>query len=210
MGETWKSLAFLVRQQNCIFRVLILAKRGSCIFSGKLFDCTAPSREWTECQQHKESPFPRASFWWRLQYPGVFRHTHTHTKWSPGHQRGQWPGQKRKCRQPVWGWDHLKKCSEAKPVSEEGFWLVKSRINDKETAISMILNIPLKYAINRLALGRARTKDEHKTAGKMQKSSSRCAGRWRHLVNPLQSSLSYKEKKGKKLPKVSVNIYLLG
>lgn len=74
----------------------------------------------------------------------------------------------------------------------------------------MILNIPLKYAINRLALGRARTKDEHKTAGKMQKSSSRCAGRWRHLVNPLQSSLSYKEKKGKKLPKVSVNIYLLG
>lgn len=61
----------------------------------------------------------------------------------------------------------------------------------------MILNIPLKYAINRFALGRARTKDEHKTAGKMQKSPSHCAGRWRYLVNPLQSSLSYKEKREK-------------
>lgn len=31
----------------------------------------------------------------------------------------------------------------SKTVSGEGFCLVKSRINDKETAISMILNIPL-------------------------------------------------------------------
>lgn len=75
----------------------------------------------------------------------------------------------------------------------------------------MILNIPLKYAINRFALGRARTKDEHKTAGKMQKSPSHCAGRWSYLANSLQSSLGYKEKRGEKnLPKVSVNIYLLG
>lgn len=90
---------------------------------------------------------------------------------------------------------------KSKTVSGEGFWLVKSRINDKETAINMILNIPLKYAINRLAFGRDRTKDEHKTAGKMQKSPSHSAGRWTYLVNPLQSSLGYKERGKKSCPK---------
>lgn len=79
----------------------------------------------------------------------------------------------------------------------------------------MILNIPLKYTINWFALGRAKTKDERKTASKMQKSPSDGAGRWSYLVNPLQSALGYQErttttKKKKKLPKVSVNIYLLG
>lgn len=131
-------------------------------------------------------------------------------KWALRRQEGRWPGKETKRRQTGWVRDHLKKPSEAKPVSGEGFWLVKSRINDKETAISMILNIPLKYAVNHFALGRARTKDEHKTAGKMQKPPSRCAGRWSYLVNPPQSSLAYKERRKKKLPKVSVNIYLLG
>lgn len=190
MEETWKSLVFQARWQNNSFRVLILAKQGSLQLENNLI--VKPFLESEQNVSSTRSHHSQGHLSDGCYNTLMFSDTRTHKKWSPRHQRGQWPGQKRKCRQPVWGWDHLKKCSEAKPVSGEGFWLVKSRINDKETAISMISNIPLKYAINRFALGRARTKDEHKTAGKMQKSPSHCAGRWSYLVNPLQSSLGNK------------------
>lgn len=62
----------------------------------------------------------------------------------------------------------------------------------------MILIIPLKCAINCIALGRARTKEEYKTAGKTQKCPSHCVGRWSYSVCPLQSSLGYKERGEKK------------
>lgn len=126
-------------------------------------------------------------------------------------QERRWPGQEAECRQPGWGWDHVKKPSEAKPVSGERFWLGRNRITDKETVISMILNTPLNYTRNRFTLERASTKDKHQTAGKMHKSPSPFVGRWRCLVNPLHSCLGYQERRKKgKAPKVSVNIYLLG
>jgi len=139
-----------------------------------------------------------------LQYPGVFRPKKK--KKALRRQGERWPGQETKCRQPSWGWDHPKKPSEAKPISGEGFWLVKSRINDKEIASSMILSIPLKYVINRFALGRARTKDEHKTAGKMQKSPSHCGGRWSYLET-LNSPL-WAIRKGEKKAAQSFRQYL--
>lgn len=104
------------------------------------------------------------------------------------------------------GLEHSKSL-EAKPASGDELALIRSRINNKATAISTTFNISPKHTINLFALGRARTTDEHKTAGKMQKSLSHCAGRWSYLVNPVLSSLNYK---GKKQPKVSLNIYLLG
>lgn len=103
-------------------------------------------------------------------------------------------------RQPGWGWDHVKKPSEAKPVSGGRLWLVRNRMADKETSIRMALNTPLNYTRNRFTLEKASTKDKHQTAG-----------RWRCSVNPLHSRLGYQERREeRKAPKVPVNIYLLG